>query len=108
MPETWYFLAVMVIGLGISFALRAVPFVILQPLRDSRFVAAMALWMPVGILAILTVSTLRTSIGADPGRIVPALVATVVTIAAHLLGGRRTLLSVGLGTFTFVVMVNLL
>jgi branched-subunit amino acid transport protein AzlD len=30
-----------------------------------------------------------------------------VTIAAHLLGGRRTLLSVGLGTATFVVLVNL-
>ena len=108
MSETGYFLAVIAIGFGITFALRAVPFVILQPLRESRLVAAMALWMPVGILAILTVSTLRTSIDADPSRLLPAALATAVTIAAHLLGGRRTLLSVGLGTVTFVALVNLI
>ena len=108
MPEARYFLAVMVIGLVITFSLRAVPFAVLGPLQESRVVGAMALWMPVGILAILAVSTLRTSIDADPGRIVPAIVATAVTVAAHLLGGRRTLLSVGLGTLTFVAMVNLL
>lgn len=108
MPETWYFLAVLVIGLAITFALRAVPFAILGPLQESRFVGVMALWMPVGILAILAVSTLRTSIDAVPGRIVPAIVASAVTAVAHLLGGRRTLLSVGLGTATFVLLVNLL
>lgn len=108
MPETWYFLAVMAIGFGITFALRAVPFVLLRPLRESLVVAAMALWMPVGILAILTVSTLRTSLDADPARLLPAAIAAAVTIAAHLLGGRRTLLSVGAGTLTFVVLVNLL
>lgn len=107
MPETWYYLAVLVVGLVITFGLRAVPFVILGPLQESRFVGVMALWMPVGILAILAVSTLRTSIDADPARLVPAAIATAVTIAAHLLGGRRTLLSVGLGTLTFVLLVNL-
>ena len=108
MPETGYLLAVIVIGFGITFALRALPFVILQPLRDSRPVTAMALWMPAGILAILAVSTLRSSLDADAGRLLPAVIATAVTIAAHLLGGRRTLLSVGLGTVTFVALVNLL
>lgn len=107
MPETGYLLAVMGIGFAITFALRAAPFVILQPLRDSRAVATMALWMPVGILAILTVSTLRTSLEAGPDRLVPAAIATAVTAAVHLLGGRRTVLSVGLGTATFVVLVNL-
>src|SRR5699024_9071010 len=108
MPETGYLLAVIAIGFGITFALRALPFVILQPLRDSRLVTAMALWMPAGILAILAVSTLRSSIDADTSRLLPAAIATGVTIAAHLLGGRRTLLSVGLGTVTFVALVNLL
>ena len=108
MPETGYLIAVIAIGFVITFALRALPFVILQPLRDSRLVTAMALWMPAGILAILAVSTLRSSIDADPGRLLPAAIATGVTVAAHLLGGRRTLLSVGLGTVTFVALVNLL
>lgn len=108
MPETPYLLAVMAIGFAITFALRAVPFVVLQPLRESRLVEAMARWMPAGILAILAVSTLRTSIDADLDRLLPAAVATAVTVTAHLLGGRRTLLSVGLGTVTFVLLVNLL
>ena len=108
MPETPYLLAVMAIGFAITFALRAVPFVVLQPLRESRLVEAMARWMPAGILAILAVSTLRTPIDADLDRLLPAAVATAVTVAAHLLGGRRTLVSVGLGTVTFVLLVNLL
>src|SRR5699024_12430108 len=108
MPDVGYLLAVIAIGFGITFALRALPFVILQPLRDSRLVTAMALWMPAGILAILAVSTLRSSIDADTSRLRPAAIATGVTIAADLLGGRRTLLSVGLGPVTFVALVNLL
>ena len=107
MSETAYLLAVMVIGFGITFALRAVPFVILQPLRDSPLVAQMSRWMPVGILAILAVSTLRSSIGADLAHVLPAAVATAVTVLVHLIGGRRTLLSVGAGTATFVLLVNL-
>ena len=87
--------------------MRAAPFVILQPLRDSRAVATMAVWMPVGILATLTVSTLRSSLDGGAERLVPAAIATAVTVAVHLLGGRRTVLSVGLGTATFVALVNL-
>jgi branched-subunit amino acid transport protein AzlD len=67
----------------------------------------MALWMPVGILGILAASTLRTSLGPGLTHLLPVAIAAAVTIAAHLLGGRRTLLSVGLGTATFVVLVNL-
>ncbi|MFC0675095.1 branched-chain amino acid transporter permease [Brachybacterium hainanense] len=106
MPETGYLIAVLAIGFAITFSLRAVPFLVLRPLRESRFVGAMSVWMPVGILAILAAATLRSSAGGDPGRILPAAVAVLVTVLAHLLGGRRTLLSVGLGTATYIVLVN--
>ena len=108
MTGTAYILAVMAIGFAITFALRAVPFAALRPLRESRLVADLALWMPVGILAILTVTTLRSSLEADASRLLPAALATAVTVAVHLVGGRRTLLSVGAGTVTFVLLVNLL
>ena len=61
--SVWYIVGVLAIIFVITLSLRAVPFVILKPLRESRIVRA--------------------------------------------LGGRRTLLSVGLGTVTFVVLVNL-
>ena len=102
----WYIVAVLAIMFVITLALRAVPFAILEPLRESRIVRALSIWMPVGILAILAVATFRSTIAAHADYVVPALIAVAVTIVAHLLGGRRTLLSVGLGTVTFVVLVN--
>lgn len=82
------------------------PFAALRPLRNSALVQTLALWMPAGILVILAASTLRSEVITDPGHLTPALLAVAVTIAAHLLGGRRTLLSVGLGTLSYVVLVN--
>ncbi|MFI7481560.1 AzlD domain-containing protein [Kocuria sp. M1R5S2] len=108
MPETGYVLAVLAIVFTITVALRAVPFAALTTLRDSTLVLTLAAWLPVGILAILAGSTLRTTITADPPAAVLAVVAVAVTAAAHLLGGRRTLLSVGAGTATYVLLLNLL
>lgn len=108
MPSTWYFVGVLAIVFTIDLALRAVPFAILGPLRESKAVKAMATWMPVGILAILAASTLRTSMGADGSHLVHALAAVAITAVVHLLFGRRTLLSVGAGTLSYVLSVTLL
>lgn len=106
MPETGYILAVLAIVFTVTLALRAVPFAALTTLRDSAPVQALAAWMPAGILAVLAASTLRTTITVDPSAAVLALTAVVVTAATHLLVGRRTLLSVGAGTVTYVLLVN--
>ncbi len=57
-PSLPYLLAILVIVFVIDFTLRALPFKILEPLRDSRFVEDMAVWMPPGIMLILVLSTL--------------------------------------------------
>jgi branched-subunit amino acid transport protein AzlD len=64
--------------------------------------------MPVGVLGILAVSAFRGSVVALPETTLYALIALAVTIAVHLLCGRRTLLSVTLGTAAYVSLVNLL
>ncbi len=107
MPETPYLLAVLGITFAITFGLRALPFAALNPLRNSDLEQKLSLWMPVGILGILAASTLRTTVSADAGAVLPAVVAVAVTVTIHLLGRRRTLLSVGLGTLVFVTLVNL-
>ena len=104
---TWYIVGVLAIAFVITFALRALPFAILKPLRESKIVRALSVWMPVGILAILAASTFRSTIVANADYVIPAIVAAAVTIAVHLIFGRRTLLSVGLGTLTFVILVNI-
>lgn len=105
MPEPGYVVAVLATVFVITLALRAVPFAILEPLRDSRLVMSMAAWMPAGILAVLAAATFRTS--ATGGHLLHAALAAAVTVAVHLTCGRRTLLSVGAGTLVYVALVNL-
>jgi branched-subunit amino acid transport protein AzlD len=107
MPETTYLLAVLAITFGITFALRAVPFAVLGTLQESTLVADLSRWLPAGVLGIFAVTAFRGSVVGLPGTAVYAALALAVTIAVHLLCGRRTLLSVTLGTATFVGLVNL-
>lgn len=109
MLDGFYILGVLVIVFAVTFALRAVPFTVIKPLRESRFARAVALWMPVGILGILTANTFGSAaFGGTGAHLIQAIAASAVTVAVHLLFGRRTLLSVGLGTLTFMVLVNIL
>ena len=105
-PTLGYLLALLAITFVIDFTLRALPFKILEPLRDSRFVSDMAVWMPPGIMLILVLSTLTQGAQAAGGRWWAALVATGVTVAVHLLFGRKLLWSVGIGTVCYVALLN--
>ncbi|NYF14368.1 branched-subunit amino acid transport protein AzlD [Pseudoclavibacter sp. JAI123] len=105
MSDVWWFVGALAVCGGITFALRAVPFAALKPLRDSKTVQRLAVWMPAGILAILAVVTF-SDFAVEPRTSLWAAIALAVTIGVHLGFGRRTLLSVGLGTATFVVLVN--
>ena len=105
-PTLGYLLALLAITFVIDFTLRALPFKILEPLRDSRFVSDMAVWMPPGIMLILVLSTLTQGAQEAGGHWWAALVATGVTVAVHLLSGRKLLWSVGIGTLCYVALLN--
>lgn len=107
MPDTTYIFAVLAITFMITYSLRAVPFAVLGTLRESTLVQELAAWMPVGILGILAVAAFRGSVLALPQKTVPALIAVAVTVAVHLFLGRRTLLSVGIGTGIYIALVNM-
>ncbi len=108
MPDVSYVLAALAIACVITVSLRAVPFLLLKPLRESRFVLHMAVWMPAGILLILALETFRSSAFDGGAHLWQAVVAAAVTVGVHLAFGRRTLLSVGAGTLVFVALVNLI
>src|SRR5699024_8242438 len=105
-PATGYIIAVLAIMFGITFSLRALPFAILAKLRDSQFVNIMALWMPAGILALLAIALFYSTYSAPDTVLWKLLTAVGVTIASHLLLGRRTLVSIGLGTVSSFMLVN--
>lgn len=105
-PATWYIIAVLAIMFAVTFTLRALPFAILSKLRDSPFVNVMALWMPAGILGLLAIVLFYSTAAAADTVLWKLLLAVTVTISSHLALGRRTLISIGLGTVTYVVLVN--
>ncbi|MFG2855856.1 branched-chain amino acid transporter permease [Streptomyces mirabilis] len=108
MPSTSYLITVLVIVFALTFALRALPFAVLRTLRGSALVRHLSVWMPVGILAILAVTALHGTITRDPHGTGYALLAVAVTIGVHLAFARRTILSVGIGTAVYVVLLNTL
>lgn len=109
-----HILAVALVAGAVTFCLRALPFALLRPLRESLLVRRLAVWMPAGILTVLALVMLLDSASLHPGqpvdvrRLSYALIAAAVTIVVHLAAGRRTLLSIGAGTAVYVALVNLL
>lgn len=104
-PSVPYLIAVLALVFVIDFAVRALPFAALEPLRESAFVQNMGRWLPSGILLVLAVATLRSSAAAIPSHAWAALVAAAATVATHLLSRRKMFLSMLVGTVTYVALL---
>ena len=59
MPDTTYLVVAVVLAASITFALRALPFTIIEPLRSSQLAAVLSVRMPAGLMLILVVYLLR-------------------------------------------------
>ena len=59
MPDTNYLITAVVLAAAITFALRALPFAVIEPLRSSPLAAVLAARMPAGLMLILVVYLLR-------------------------------------------------
>ena len=106
MPEPGYIAAALAIMFGVTFALRALPFAILKPLRSSQLLRYLNRFMPVGILLILVVYTLKDVPLGRPPHGLPETIALVVTIGLHL-WRRSAILSIVAGTAVYVTLINL-
>ncbi|MCL2533089.1 MAG: AzlD domain-containing protein [Nocardiaceae bacterium] len=104
MPDIGYILAALAVIMAVTFALRAVPFAVIAPLRSSALVHYLGAHMPVGIMLILAVYTLR-DVTFAPASLVPAGAALAVTVGLHLWRSHALLSIVG-GTAAFVVLQN--
>ncbi|WP_137722988.1 branched-chain amino acid transporter permease [Prescottella subtropica] len=104
MPDVSYILSALAVILVVTFALRALPFAVIAPLRSSAVVHYLGAHMPVGIMLILAVYTLRNMTPA-PASSVPVAVALAVTVGLHLWRSHALLSIVG-GTAAFVVLHN--
>jgi branched-subunit amino acid transport protein AzlD len=100
-----YLLAAVAVSAGVTWALRALPFTVLAPLRASRTVRYLSTRMPAGVMVILLVYCLRNLPVAEPGRAVAPVAALGVTVGLHL-WRRNALLSILVGTAVSVVIAS--
>jgi branched-subunit amino acid transport protein AzlD len=84
MDDPGYLLAVTLIAATMTWALRALPFALLAPLRNSKLLPHLAERIPVGMMVILTVYTLRHVNVIDPSSVIPAALGVLVTTVLHL------------------------
>lgn len=106
MPDAAYLWAASLTMFAVTFALRALPFAALRPLRGSALITFLSRHMPAGIMVILAVYTLRAVSLRDAPHGLPEAVALAVTVVVHLLR-RNAVASIIAGTATYVVLINL-
>lgn len=107
MADLLHLFAVVLVASAVTWAARAAPFALLAPLRDSSLLPYLAARMPVGVMVILTVYTLRHVHLHDAGVVVPTVSGIAVTAGLHLWRGHM-ILSLAGGTGVYVVLASTL
>lgn len=98
MPDTSYIFAAVAVMAVVTFALRAIPFAALMPLRSSALVGYLGIYMPAGVMLILVMYSLKGGVSITaPSHGLPELIAVCATIAAHL-WRKNAVLSIVVGT----------
>jgi len=105
-PTNGYIAVLVLVAAGVTWALRALPFVVLAPLRDSSVVRYLSIHMPVGVMVMLTVYTLRGATDGTAREIAWLTIAVLITAGLHLLR-RQAMLSILAGTAVYVTLMSL-
>ena len=105
MPDAAYLASVVAVAAAVTWTLRSLPFALLAPLRRSDVVPYLATTMPVGVMAILVVHSLRHTPLAVPPHGAAAGIALAATGALHL-WRRNVVLSIAGGTAVHVVLAS--
>ncbi|MEU1334858.1 AzlD domain-containing protein [Streptomyces sp. NPDC005865] len=104
MSDTGYAVAAVLVAAAVTWALRALPFAALAPLRSSPTVRYLSTRMPAGVMVILVVYCLRDTPLTQPRALAP-VAALAVTAGLHL-WRRNALLSILGGTTVHVVLAS--
>ncbi|MGP4094174.1 branched-chain amino acid transporter permease [Nonomuraea sp. KM90] len=84
MPTPLYLAAVVAVSTAVTWGLRALPFAVLDPLRRSAVLRYLAVQMPVGLMLILALYTLRGVSPTSWPTVVTTALSLVVAIGLHL------------------------
>jgi branched-subunit amino acid transport protein AzlD len=104
-PDVGYLASVVAVASAVTWALRALPFALLAPLRASPVVPYLAASMPAGVMAILVVHTLRHTPLTAPPHGAAIGIALAATVALHL-WRHNVVLSIAGGTAVHVLLAS--
>jgi branched-subunit amino acid transport protein AzlD len=79
MPDPHYLFAAVLVASAITWALRAVSFALLAPLRHSDLIRFLGDHSPVGVMIALVGYTLRNVAWLDPAIALPILISGAIT-----------------------------
>ena len=105
MRDNGYILLLVVVAAAITWALRALPFAALAPMRHSAVVKYLSVHMPVGVMVMLAIYTLRPAVSGGGVQLVWLAVAVAITAGLHLWRGHA-LVSILVGTAVYVVLMS--
>ncbi|MGW0161924.1 branched-chain amino acid transporter permease [Mycobacterium sp. NPDC003323] len=106
MPDTGYIAALVGMSAALTWALRALPFAALAPLRHSTVVRYLSLHMPLGVMVMLALYTVRDAPEAETRQQLWLGIAVAATMGVQL-WRRHALLSIFTGTFIYVALMSL-
>lgn len=105
MPDNGYIALLVVVSAAVTWALRALPFAALAPMRHSAVVKYLSVHMPVGVMLMLAIYTLGTVAGETGRQVVWLVLAVAVTAGLHLWRGNA-LMSILVGTAGYVTLMS--
>jgi branched-subunit amino acid transport protein AzlD len=105
MPDPHYLLTAVLVASAITWALRAVPFALLAPLRHSELIRFLGDHSPVGVMIALVGYTVRNIAWLDPAIALPILVSGAMTTGLQMWRSNLVLSLAG-GTTVHVVLAT--
>ena len=106
MSDTGHIAVLVAVSAAVTWALRALPFAVLAPMRHSAVVRYLSLHMPLGVMVMLALYTVR-DVPEATGRQQLWLVIAVLVTGGLQVWRRHALLSIFVGTGIYVALMSL-
>lgn len=105
MADTVHIAVLVAASAAVTWALRCIPFAVLAPMRHSALIRFLSLHMPLGVMVMLALYTVR-DVPNQPARQQVWLLVAVLVTAGMQLWRRHALWSILLGTAVYVVLMS--
>jgi branched-subunit amino acid transport protein AzlD len=106
MPDAAHIAVLVAVSAAVTWALRALPFAVLAPMRHSAVIRYLSLHMPLGVMVMLALYTIR-DITDSPVRQQLWLGFAILVTAGLQVWRRHALLSIFVGTGIYVALMSL-